>query len=101
MVSLNDGHAIVCPPVLGLSKSHLRCCEPHLSHHPTIDFVDFHFSLLRTKHQIAHRILILDNLSFLILGFQPPDFLQQSDLNTKMANEPRYETLQRKHQKRT
>jgi hypothetical protein len=49
---MNDGHAIVCPPVLGLLKSHLRCCEPHLSHHPTIDFVDFHFTPApdRTSH---------------------------------------------------
>lgn len=56
LLSMNDGHAIVCPPVLGLLKSHLRCCEPHLSHHSTVEFVDFHFHFSKhnTKSHIAY-----------------------------------------------
>jgi hypothetical protein len=37
-------------------KAHLRCCEPHLSHHPTNDLIDFYFSLLpQPQHRIARR----------------------------------------------
>ena len=53
----SDGHAIVCPFVLGLLKAHLRCCEPHLSHHPTIDFLDTDFTPTNTN-QLAHHVLI-------------------------------------------